>query len=89
MTARRFSPTQPIEVTAHPARGAPVAFRWRGRRERVAQIEADWEVTEGWWRGEPEATRRCYYRLVTRDRLLCIVYRDLGSGRWYLEQVID
>ncbi len=42
-----------------------------------------------WWRGEPEAARRRYHRLVTRDGLWCVLYRDLASGRWYLEQLLD
>lgn len=88
MAIRRFAPTQPIEV-ATDGGGAPVAFRWRGRGHRVARVEATWEVVAGWWRGEPEALRRGYYRLATREGLRCVVYRDLGSGRWCLEQVLD
>ena len=89
MSARRFAPTRLIEVATDPRSGEPVALRWRGRRERVAAVEATWEVAEGWWRGEPEAARRRYHRLATREGLLCVVYRDLASGRWYLEQIVD
>ena len=89
MSARRFAPTRPVEVTADAASGEPRAVRWRGRARRVARVEATWEVVAEWWRGEPEAARRRYHRLVTRDGLWCVLYRDLASGRWYLEQLLD
>ena len=87
MTARRFAPAHPVEVVAHPATGAPYQVRWHGRAEWVTRIEETWAVDEGWWRGAPGAIRRRYFRLRTRSGLLCIVYRDLSSGCWHLEQV--
>ncbi len=89
MTIRRFAPTDPIEVLTSGPVGEPLTLRWRGRIERAARVEATWDIEEGWWRAAPEATRRRYYRLRARSGLLCVVYRDLGSGRWYLEQVVD
>lgn len=92
MSARRFGPARAVEVAADP-RGDPVAVRWRGRTERVARVAERWEVVEGWWRGTADprggATRRRYYRLVTRAGTLCVVYHDLASGRWFLERIID
>lgn len=29
--------------------GAPVAFRWRGRRHRVVQVLGHWHEDAGWW----------------------------------------
>lgn len=92
MTMRRFALTRPIEVAA--SRDEPLSLRWRGRSERVIAVEASWDVEEGWWRAGSllaggEATRRRYYRLRAASGLLCIIYRDLGSGRWFLEQVSD
>lgn len=89
MTLRRFAPTRPVEVVAQRASGDPLALRWRGRSERVAAVEATWDVEEGWWRSCPEATKRRYYRVRAASGLLCVVYRDLASGRWYLEAVSD
>jgi hypothetical protein len=89
VTARRFRPAEPVEVTAQRRSGDPLALRWRGRAERVAWLDAPWEVVAEWWLDGPEATRRRYYRLLTRRGLLCVVYRDLGSGRWFLEEVLD
>jgi hypothetical protein len=89
MTARRFAPTRPLEVVVLPATGEPCRLHWRGRAERVTRVEGTWAVAEGWWRGGAEATRRRYFRLVTHSGLLCVIYRDLSCGRWYLEQIID
>jgi hypothetical protein len=89
MAMRRFAPTRPIEVVTRRGGDEPCALRWRGRTERVAEVEAAWEMAAGWWRTHPEATRRHYYRLRAASGLLCIVYRDLDSGRWFLEQISD
>ena len=88
MTSRRFAPTHPIEVVATRS-GAPVRLRWHGRWWRVAAVLATWEVAVEWWRGEPEAVARRYHRLHTADGLLCVIYRDRTSGRWFLEQITD
>jgi hypothetical protein len=58
------------------------------RWERGARVEAEWEVAEGWWRGATAARRR-YHRLVTHGGLVCVLYRDLPSGRWLLDQILD
>jgi hypothetical protein len=89
MTARRFTSPRPVEIVTHPASGEPLHLRWRGRAEPVARVEETWALDEGWWRDGPRAIRRRYFRLLTRSGLLCVVYRDLSSGRWYLEEVID
>jgi len=89
MIARRFAPAQPIAVRVRPGGDLPAAFRWRGRTRRVRRVEEGWELVAAWWRGGPGAVRRGYFRLVTREGLRCVIYRDLGSGRWFLEQVLD
>ena len=89
MTSRRFVPPQTIAVMADRHWTVPVRLCWRGHWEVVAETVATWEATTGWWRETPEAAQRRYYRLLTRSGLHCIIYCDLGCGRWYLEQVID
>lgn len=89
MISRRFAPTQPIEVVTDAHCDAPVRLRWRGRWERVAAIAASWELAEGWWRGETAAAQRHYYRVLMHSGLLCVIYHDRASGRWYVEQIID
>lgn len=88
MTARRYTPARPINARPG-ANHAPTTFYWRGHWERVRAIESTWEVTANWWRGAATATQRRYYRLITRDGLWCVVYQDLVSGDWLLEQVLD
>ena len=89
MIVRRFIPALPVEVAVTRATGRPARLRWRGRVERVVTVEAEWEAEYGWWQGEPEAIRRHYYRLLTGAGMLCLVYRDLGSDRWYLAGIGD
>lgn len=89
MIVRRFVPALPVEVAVVRATGRPARLRWRGRVERVAAVEGEWESEHGWWQGEPEAVQRHYYRLLTGVGTLCLVYRDRGSGRWYLAGVYD
>lgn len=86
MSARRFAPAPAIAV-ATDRDGRPRGLRWRGRWERVAAIEAVWEVTAGWL-DAAGATRRCY-RLRTHDGLLCVVHREPESGEWHLESILD
>lgn len=88
MIARRYAPPQAIGIRPH-ADGAPSSFHWHGRWERVRQIESTWEVGTRWWHGAARAIQRRYYRLVTRGGLWCVVYHDLITDGWFLEQVLD
>ena len=45
-----------------------------------------WRVDDDWWR---EPTARAYFKLVTRDGLLCTVYLDEMRGTWHLERIFD
>lgn len=89
MIPQSFTPARPIEVWWDARDGAPRRLRWRGRTANVTVVEVSWRWDEGWWRGGGEVASRAYHRLVTRDGLRCVVYRDLGSGRWYLEAILD
>ncbi len=97
MIPLRFAPAQPIEVWCAQHRDLPRRLRWRGRIAWIATIEASWHWDEGWWRagnhthpaGGGDAASRAYHRVVTRDGLRCVIYRDLASGRWYLEAILD
>ena len=83
---------RPIEITGRRGDGAPAGFRWHGRVERVRQVQAAWQLAEGWWRGtQPPhgATRRQYYRVVTAAGLRCDLYHDQVAAGWYLARVLD
>lgn len=89
MIIRRFAPALPIEVAACRRTGAPTRLRWRGRAHRIVGVEEEWEATHGWWADGPEVIRRHHYRLRVSDGTLCLVYRDLDSGCWYLAGIYD
>lgn len=74
-----------IQVTAG-ADQRPLRFVWQGRVHEVEGITREWRVHVDWWRA---AAWRAYYKLTTTSGLLVIIYRDLGSGEWYLQRVFD
>ena len=89
MSARRFAPAEPVEVWCDARTGLPRRLRWRGRLALVALIERSWRADEGWWRDDGVAASRAYHRVFARDGLRCVLFRDLASGRWYLEAILD
>ncbi|MFN8515178.1 MAG: hypothetical protein U0841_21860 [Chloroflexia bacterium] len=76
-------------VWCEPRTGTPCRLRWRGRTALIATVEASWSWSEGWWREGGATARRRYHRLVTRDGLRCVSCRDLATGRWHLEAILD
>ena len=80
-------------VAGHPrvqvetdADGIPVRLRMNGRAHGEVGICNRWRVDDDWWR-TPLA--RSYFKLVTRDGLLCTVYLDELRGTWHLERIYD
>jgi hypothetical protein len=70
---RRFSEVtkrydEPIDVDPDPdpaTRGAPVAFRWRGRRYQVDSLLSEWRETSEMW--DPSRSKdREYHRVLAR-----------------------
>ena len=41
---------------------------------------------DDWWR---DLVSRAYYKVVTRDGLLCTIYLDEMRGTWHLERIYD
>jgi hypothetical protein len=64
----------------------PRAFFWRGRRHVVAGISLRWRVRTGWWADE---AWREYVKLTTVEGLLCTLYRDLSTDRWFCARLYD
>ena len=64
----------------------PAAFRWQQQRQQVQAIAEQWIVHDEWWRDE---IWRHYYQIETAGALLCVVYRDLLTGAWFLERIYD
>ncbi len=88
-----------------PAHGAPLAFRWRGRRYVVGSVLAHWVETGAWWRqGErvrttaqpPPDPERWLWRVEAGSRGsqtgvfdLCLEVDRSDAGRWSLYAIYD
>jgi hypothetical protein len=82
----RLAPTNPlIGVTADPG-GTPMSLSLDGTVHREVGVCNRWRIDDEWWR-EPVA--RTYWKLVSRDGLLCTVYLDELRGTWHLERIFD
>jgi hypothetical protein len=76
MSMRRLSQPRSTEVEVGAA-GLPTAVCGAA----VDAIAEDWVVEDRWWTGRP--LRRRYFELVLADGANVVVFRDLGSGRWF------
>ena len=75
----------PITVMSDTMR-TPQAFTWQGSTHRVEGIAKRWRVTVGWWRVR---VWREYFKLTTDTGLLAVIYRNMLTGRWYLQRLYD
>ena len=60
---------------------------WQGHRLAIRQITGPERLQTAWW--HEDAVQRDYYRIQTEQGPLMWVYRDLGSGFWWLHGVFD
>ncbi|MEA2494747.1 MAG: hypothetical protein QOJ29_2658 [Thermoleophilaceae bacterium] len=51
---------------------------------RVDSVLEDWLVEDRWW--TERHVRRRYMELVLENGRCVLVFRDLGSGRWYSQR---
>jgi hypothetical protein len=66
----------------------PQGFYWHGDAHRILDLCNRWRIHTRWW--EPrDAVGREYWKVVTDTGLLCLIYRDLLSGGWFLCRVHD
>lgn len=79
-----WQPSTPIQMCLLDDR--PHHFLWYARLHRVQWIPRQWRVDMEWWRVR---IWRDYYKLVTDSGLLVIVYHDLVTDDWYLQQLFD
>jgi len=76
--------------------GAPVSFRWRGRRYRVRAVQARWRERRAWWRevgeeSDDESTERVVWRVEAAAGSSTGVF-ELGAdggSRWLLVRALD
>lgn len=66
----------------------PSGFAWQGASHHVSEVCNRWRVHTRWW--EPAAVVwREYLKVTTDEGLLCLLYRDLYSGDWFLARIYD
>jgi hypothetical protein len=74
---------EPVEVWG--GEGTPGGFKWNRASHRVQEVCNRWRAHALWW--EPnEMVWREYLKVVTNTGLLCLIYRDLLTGSWYLQR---
>lgn len=79
---RPLNTPRPIQVRTG-AGGRPLSLRLQRSTRRVEQILEVWQIDDEWWR---DRISRRYATLVLEDGLMVTVYRDLLTGRWYLQE---
>jgi protein ImuB len=80
---------RPIEIAAMSVvpDGPPVSFRLSGEQHPIAHSVGPERIETGWWRGAH--ARRDYHRVLTATGRGCWLFRDRGSGCWYLHGWFD
>jgi Family of unknown function (DUF6504) len=85
--SRRHS--EPIGVTVDQA-GQPRCFTWR-RRTYSVEIIGCWHLADKWWDADERSDRQ-YYRLMTKDLRIFVLYKEITPGKtpyWVLDTVQD
>lgn len=62
--------------------GRPVALHDSRRTRAVVAIRETWRIDDEWWR---RPISRLYFAVVLENGGAVTLYRDLGSGRWFLQ----
>ncbi len=82
----RLYANHPLVQVETDTSGTPQRLRMDGVTSGEVGICNHWRVDDDWWR-EPVA--RDYFKLVTRDGLLCTIFLDEIRGTWHLERIFD
>lgn len=77
---------EPVETWG--AEETPDGFIWQNTQHCILEVTNRWRVHTRWW--EPrETVWREYLKVVTDGGLLCVIYRDLREGGWFLARLYD
>lgn len=77
---------EPLAVRMEWREGEPGLLRVGSRRLVVVEVVRRWRVDGEWW---ADGVAREYLTLRTADGLVCDVYGDRRTGRWFLQRVMD
>lgn len=91
-----WEPGQPVDVDSNAA-GVPRSFYWHRHRHVVVLIANRWRVDEDWWQentsggntGTGGRIWREYFKVITQTGLLVVLFRDLVTNTWWLQQLYD
>lgn len=87
---RLFAEPEPIDVLAEVPDGPPIRFLWRRVAHTVARAEGPERIALEWWRRDPRALTRDYFRVEDADGTRFWLYRDglyvreAEHPRWFL-----
>ncbi|WP_020187902.1 DNA polymerase Y family protein [Methylopila sp. 73B] len=87
---RLFADPEPIEVLAEVPDGPPIRFLWRRVAHAVARAEGPERIALEWWRRDPGALTRDYFRVEDAEGARFWLYRDglyvreAEHPRWFL-----
>ena len=77
---------EPIEAWGTPE--VPDGFYWHHVPQQLLDVCNRWKIHTRWW--EPGQTVwREYWKVVTAAGMLCLIYRDVLTGKWLLTRVYD
>jgi hypothetical protein len=83
--AKLLRKPQEIAVKTN-AGGTPLSLFRNGTSERVTALYERWKVTDQW--GGEHVERRCF-RVRTSTGLVCDIYHEIGTKKWYLSKIHD
>lgn len=66
----------------------PSGFAWQATSHHILEVYNRWRIHTRWWESD-EVIWREYIKVATDKGLLCLLYRDLCSGGWFLARVYD
>ena len=81
----RLWENQPITVEVDRT-GSPIQFKWKGTVYSIAQVVDQWRADTDWWRGR---IWREHFKVASKSGLLAVIYHDLLTDTWYIQQIYD
>jgi hypothetical protein len=76
----------PVEVWG--GEDPPDGFIWKNVSHQILEVCNRWRIHTRWWEPE-EMVWRDYLKVITDQGLLCVIYRDLVRGGWFLYRIYD
>jgi protein ImuB len=74
-------------VTSVVPEGPPIRLRYRDRLHTIARSWGPERIETGWWRNG--TARRDYYQVETAGAERFWLFRETGTGRWFLHGIFS